>query len=47
MIAAPMGRVTNPAPNVASAPRSLAISDSPGKKASPIMTAKKVKTRKS
>ena len=47
MMAAPSGRVTNPTPKVASAPRSRPISDSAGKKASPIITAKKVKTRKS
>ncbi len=47
MIAAPSGRVKKPTPKVASAPSSRPISDSPGKKARPIITAKNVKTRKS
>src|SRR5262245_32390805 len=47
MMAAPTGLVTKPIPKVAKAPSSLTICDSPGKKASPIMSAKKVKTRKS
>ena len=45
-MAAPSGRVTKPTPNVASAPNSRPNCDSAGKNASPIITAKKVQTRK-
>ena len=47
IIAAPSGLVKKPTPKVASADSSRVISDSPGKKARPIITAKKAKTRKS
>jgi hypothetical protein len=45
--AAPSGRVKKPTPNVASALSSRPTSDSPGKNARPIITAKKVNARKS